>query len=235
MHLAWWEGPVQNSLSSPSAPLIFFSLSLWPLYVLPDWPSWFNDLAQTGHSDRMGEKDSEKVNGSQKLKPAEWDSLLLTDQNSHILSFRFIFYFLHLFVTVSAIHSSLLLRYSHSFQPVTQNTCPIPSLHFKWSSLSPSLFLCTRFQSGYERSDRHAEWESVAKEPEDSISNRNTCARTQTHLRRAFIIFCYSNKANATKVLMMSLWCINWHSLLTNSSRIQTSHNTFMTLQPKSF
>lgn len=32
--------------------------------------------------------------------------------------------------------------YSHSFQPVTQNTCPIPSLHFEWSfplSLSPVL------------------------------------------------------------------------------------------------
>lgn len=140
-----WEGPVQNSLSSPSAPLIFFSLSLWPLYVLPDWPSWFNDLAQTGHSDRMGEKESEKVNGSQMLKPAEWDSLLLTDQNSPILSLRFIFYFLHLFVTVSAIHSSLLLWCSHSFQPVTQNTCPIPSLHSKWSSLPlPSSVLVFR-------------------------------------------------------------------------------------------
>lgn len=192
MHIAWWEGPVQNSLSSPSAPLIFFILSLWSLYVLPDWPSWFNDLAQTGHSDRMGEKEkreSEKANGSQKLKQVEWDSLLLTDQNSPILSLRFIFYFLHLFVTVSAIHSPLLLCYSHSFQPVTQNTCPIASLHFKWSSLSPSLYLCTRFQSGFERSDRHAEWESVAEEPEDSISNRNTCTRTQTYLRQVFIIF----------------------------------------------
>lgn len=182
MHLAWWEGPVQNSLSSPSAPLIFFSLSLWPLYVLPDWPSWFNDLAQTGHSNRMGEKESEKVNGSQKLKPAEWDSLLLTDQNSPILSLRFIFYFLHCICNsflspsliqpfISACHSKYLSHPKPSFQMI------IP------------LSLCTRFQNGFERSDRHAEWESVAKELEDSISNRDTRARTQTHLRHAFIIF----------------------------------------------
>lgn len=58
-------------------------------------------------------KRSKKANGSQKLKSAKWDSLLLSDQNSPILSLRFIFYFLHLFVTVSAIHSPLLLCYSH--------------------------------------------------------------------------------------------------------------------------
>lgn len=106
---------------------------------------------------------------------------------------------------ISACHSKYLSHPKPSFQMI------IP------------LSFCTRFQSGFERSDRHAEWESVAKEPEDSISNRNTCACTQTHLHHAFIIFCYSNKANATKVLMMSLMMYKLtfspHKLIKNSDQ----------------
>ncbi len=170
----WIDGRVLSKIHSPLL-LHPSSLSFCPsdLCVLPDWPSWFNDLAQTGHSDRTGEKES------QNFKQTERDSLLLTDQNSPIFIPQIHLLFSPLScsfsVTVSAIHSSLLLWYSHSFQPATQNTCPILSLHFKWSFLSPSLS-SARFQ----RSDRHAEWESVAEEPADSISNRNTCVHTNT-------------------------------------------------------
>lgn len=59
----------------------------------------------------MGEKESERANGSQKLKQAEWDSLLLTDQNSPILSLRFIFYFHHLSVLSPVALVSLYLQF----------------------------------------------------------------------------------------------------------------------------
>lgn len=180
----------------------------------------------------MGEKESEKVNGSQKLKPVEWDSLLLTDQNSPILSLRFIFYFLHLFVTVSAIHSSLLLWYSHSFQPVTQNTCPIPSLHFKWSSLSPSVLVFRVDLKGVTDMPSEKAWQRSQK----ILYQTETLVHAHKHtsaMHSSFFVI--PTKLMQPKSLWCHSWCINWHSLLTNSSRIQTSHNTFITLQPKSF
>lgn len=205
----WIDGRVLSKIHSPLL-LHPSSLLFCPsdLCVLPDWPSWFNDLSQTGHSDRTGEKES------QNLKQAEWASLLLTDQNSPILSLRFIFYFLHLFVLSPVALVSLYLQFIPlSFSDTAIHfslplKIPVPSSAFISNDHSSlPLSSSARFQSGFERSDRHAEWESVAEEPADSISNRNTCACTQTHLHRAFIMFCYFNKANVTKVLMMSPWC----------------------------
>ncbi len=170
----WIDGRVLSKIHSPLL-LHPSSLSFCPsdLCVLPDWLSWFNDLAQTGHSDRTGEKES------QNFKQTERDSLLLTDQNSPILSLRFIFYFLLSPVALVSLYLQFIpLSFSdtaiHFSLPLK---IPVPSSAFISNDHS-SLPLSS--SARFQRSDRHAEWESVAEEPADSISNRNTCVHTNT-------------------------------------------------------
>ncbi len=141
----WIDGrflsKIHSSLLLHPSSLLFCPSDLC---VLPDWPSWFNDLAQTGHSDRTGEKES------QNFKQTEWDSLLLTDQNSPISSLRFIFYFLLSPVALVSLYLQFIpLSFSdtaiHFSLPLK---IPVPSSAFISNDhsslpLSPSLFLCS--------------------------------------------------------------------------------------------
>lgn len=225
MHLDRWEGPVQNPLSSPSAPLISFILSLWPLCVLPDWPSWFNDLAQTGHSDRTGEKESE---WEPKAKTSRVGFIAAYRSEFSHFSLRFIFYFLHLFVLSPVALVSLYLQFIPlSFSDTAIHfslplKIPVPSSAFisdDHSSLplSSSVLVFRVDLKGVTDMPSEKVWQRS----QQILYQTETLVRAHKHTSAEHSsFFCYFNKANVTKVLMMSFWCIKWHSVLTNSSSI---------------
>lgn len=153
------------------------------------------------------------MNGSQKLKQAEWDSLLLTDQNSPILSLRLIFYFLHQFVLSPVALVSLYLQ----FIPLSFSE---PAIHFSLSLKIPvpSVAFVSYDHSSLPLSSSvlvfRVDLKGVTDMPSEKAWQRSqqilyqteTLVHAEKHTStRAFIIYCYFNKANVTKVWMMSL------------------------------